>query len=240
MIATDYQQRDLWENGSAPLVFLLPGATGTKRPQMRGFDAMAATFWLHGFNAYVFSAPGQDGNSGEYCTGNYLASARSCLRALSERCQPPIVILFGSCAGGIIAAHLASELPVNETLLVLWETMFHCTDADLHEIIDRLEETKGLTLAPSIIDIIHLSSVVGRIRCPVLIAFGPQRPVHAGTFRLSDVQLTLQGLSTPHNLVETRLIPNATHSATRGDSPLVLNELLDYAIGFVERHRAQS
>jgi pimeloyl-ACP methyl ester carboxylesterase len=183
----------------------------------------------------VFSAPGQDGNDGEYCMGTYLTAARSCLDALRRNCHPSALILFGSCAGGTIAAHLATERPANETMLVLWESMFHYTDMDVQALIDRMSETGEVIMASGIRDVIHLSSVVERISCPTLLAFGPQQlPMRPGCHQ-TDVQRIVQGLTTPRHLVEEIFVPSANHGVTRGGAPLLLNELLTCVLSFTER-----
>lgn len=231
--------KDVWENGAAPMVLILPGATGTQRPKMRGFDAIAAMFWLQGYGAYVFSAPGQDNNGGEYCTHTYLSAARSCLEALCLAYKPSAIVLFGSCAGGIIAAYLASEQREIPTILVLWESMFHYSNDDIDALINKATQTKELVISRTIYEVIQFDSFAGNITCPTLIAFGPQQPIRAGIFMQADVRQIEQKLATPSHCIETLFIPFSTHNLTRNGPPVLLAEMMVCVLSFVKRQLNQ-
>jgi pimeloyl-ACP methyl ester carboxylesterase len=233
MSYSGYIDKDLWRNGSSPLVFLLPGGTGTKRPEMRGADAMAAMFWLYGYNAYVFAASGQDGRSGSYCMQQFLSEAQAILTALTNELAPSRIILFGSCAGGAIAGHLATQTD-RETVLALWEAPVHYTDTDIHTFIARATVPLAGNFEETLV---HLDSALPQIACPVLIAYGPPVPSESAVFRHDDIQTTERALRrlSPHQ-VERIFIPGSDHNLTRGSSPQALRTLVKCTYEFAERH----
>jgi len=232
-----YNKKDLWENASAPLVFLLPGGTGTKRPEMKGFDAMAAMFWLKGYSAYVFATSGQDGLPGEYCMQNFLREAQATLQALVAKLNPSCIVLFGSCAGGAIAGHLAARTD-RSAILALWESPLHYTDSDVAVFVERTGQS--MPLAGNFTKtLVHLDSVIGQIKCPVLIVYGPPVPPKSAVFRHEDILKTESSLKLlqPHQ-VEKIFLPGTDHNLTRGTDVKSLKFLVGAVCGFVRRHRS--
>ena len=235
-MSVSYKQNDLWENGAAPLVFLLPGATGTKRPEMKGFDAMAAMFWLYGYSAYVCATSGQDKIDGEWSLKGCLNEARTSLDALIAHLCPSFVVLFGSCAGGTIAGYLAAERPPENTRLILWESLFRYNAEDIQALEDRVKQRHEIVLSPTFRDAIHLESVVEKIKCPVLIAYGAQVEKEPGRFGHPDAEMTTKGLNTPFHQIEKYHVSGAEHSLTQGKNPVLLKNLITGACDFLARH----
>lgn len=233
-----YTKNDLWDNGvGAPLVFLLPGATGTKRPEMKGFDAMAAMFWLNGYSAYIFTTSGQDGLPGEWSLKNCLKEARISLESLVAKLNPSQIVLFGGCAGGTIAGHLATELPFEKTSLILWESLFCYTSEDVQALADRINQTHEISLSPTYPDAIHLETVVKKIKCPVLVAYGTPVEKAPGRFCHTDAEKTINGLGTPFHQVEKYFVPGGVHGLVQGKDPVLLKEFIAVACKFLERHQ---
>lgn len=227
----NYIEQDLWSNGKgAPLVFLLPGGTGTKRPAMRGFDAMAATFWMHGFSALIFIAPGQDGYHGTFSMQKCLDTAKSCLQALINDFNPSLVILFGSCSGGTLAAHLLNYVNV-PVLLILWETPLCFAPEDTTEFVKRAT-AQGMVLADDFYTHpLHLKDVADSIVCPVLVGYGDATlpPIFNGKEDLDEIRVQM-----PHAGVEGCLIHGADHNLTRGSNTSLLDKFLNIVLMFVK------
>jgi hypothetical protein len=194
---------------------------------------MAAMFWLSGYSSYVFTTTGQDGLPGEYCMHRFLADAKSVLHALIVELNPSRVILFGSCAGGAIAGHLAIETE-RPTTVVLWEAPAHYTEADVQKFMER----SGLPLAKNFVDtVVHLDTALPQIKCPVLIAYGPPVTPEKAAYRHDDIRTTEFGLQLlrPHQ-IERCFIPETDHNLTRGSNPQALRDLIAAADSFSERH----
>lgn len=226
------QSQDLWSNGKgAPLAFLVPGGTGTKRPAMKGYDAMASAFWLRGFSAQVFVSSGQDGRTGKYSMKGSLSEARSCLHELIDTLKPGIVILVGGCAGGALAAHLAPEISVR-LLMTLWETPLVFSDESHREYVRRASQI-GIPVADDYYSTtFNFIEAAPLVRCPVLFGYGSA--TNPPVFPPSDYARVEEALC--NAVIEECSIPGANHDLPRGSSSLFLDEYLARVFAFLSRH----
>lgn len=226
-------QRDFWMNrAGSPLIFLVPGGTGTKRPGMKGYDAIAASFWLRGYNVQVFVASGQDGAPGKYSMQGSLDEARACLHSIQELVVPSMVVLVGSCAGGVLAGHLVSESTI-PALLALWETPLRFT-SDNHEEFIRRASDVGISVTEDYFSkTLDFSDVAKSIASPVLVGYG--NATNPPVFPASEYELIGHALTNAR--VEPCFLEGADHNLLRGSSPELLTSFIARLREFVTRHQ---
>lgn len=222
----------LWDGGkNAPLVFLIPGGTGTRRPTFRGYESTASYFWLHGFSCYIDETAGQDGREGVFSMERCLDESREKLSQLQTLLSPSRTILFASCSGGTIAAYLAAEFQ-NVHSLILWETMPRYLPLVREWFMGRAKDS-GVSLSENFLgEYIETADVTSKVRCPVLVMYGDgSDPV---VVTEEEVKIVAESL-THAKSVELFKISGADHNVPRGSSAKLLNDLLEKAMLFIQQ-----
>jgi pimeloyl-ACP methyl ester carboxylesterase len=221
----------LWSNGKgAPLVFLIPGGTGSSRDVMPGFPATAGFFWLRRGTSYIAETAGQDGNHGAFSIKRCFEECRSVLRELQEELAPDRIFVFGSCSGGTVATHLAAEM--NVAKLILWESFPRYNESSQRDFISRAKGRISLSerfLEESLnaIDRAH------EVTCPVLCLYGINGPSPIfNEQHVAELEATFTSAAT----FQRHQFEGASHNLTRGDDPELLLKLLEFIDGQLELH----
>ena len=213
----------LWKSAQhAPLMFIIPGGTGSQRSQgMPGFNIIPEYFQRRGFSCYLGETAGQDGRGGVFSLQRCLTENREAVRELIDKFDSTEVVFFGSCSGGAVATHLAAEVDQTHTL-ILWETLPRYTAGSREGFIERAL-SKGIRLADGFLDeLVDPVDVAPKVRCPVLLFHGGDEHSH---IQEEDVQ-ELAGHFTRAEEVRLVKIPGADHNLTRGSDIGLLHELL--------------
>jgi dienelactone hydrolase len=222
----------LWSRGAGePLVFLIPGGTGSASTSTRGYLASAGYLWLHGCSCYLAETAGQDQHPGAFSIARCLEECRQTLDALTARLAPSAVILFGSCSGGTVATHLAAEREVD--WLVLWETLPRYSESDKRAFVDR---TRGrVALSENFLGE-YLATIdrSDRVTCPVLYAFGADTPQPLIESHHVD---ELETAFSTASIFERLAVEATDHNLPRGSNPAKLKELLNYVASGLDRLR---
>lgn len=201
---------------------IYPGGSGSRRPSMRGFDAIAAHFWMMGFNCYIGEVSGQDGHPGEFSIQSAVDESRETLRSLLDLFSPSALFLFGSCSGGTIATCLASESPYTDCL-VLFETLPQYADGGKYEFVSRAQAA-GVKLTQNFIqEYIDTADLAPLVKCPVLLLHGDASNPPVVT--VDDVKSLADSFSSASQ-VKVVAINGADHNVTRGSLLPQLAEII--------------
>jgi len=210
---------------------IYPGGSGSRRPSMRGLDAIAAFFWMRGFSCYIGEVEGQDGRSGEFSIARAVNESRETLNYLRNLLSPQSICLFGSCSGGTVATWLASE-PSQADFLVLYETLPWYSDDNKNTFVARAP-TSGIQLSPNFIDeYLDTADASPRVTCPVLLLHGDTCTPPVVTI---DDMNQLAASFTSASKLEMSLVKGADHNVTRGSALTPLNDLLQVVESFIDR-----
>ncbi len=208
----------------SPLIFLIPGGTGSKRIEKRGYVATASYFWLRGYSAYIAETAGQDGNPGVFSLTRCLDECKSALKSLIQEYGPSRVILFGSCSGGTVATHLATDDDIEIDGLALWETLPVFEEPGRLEFVSRA--TGVVTLSDNFFgEYLETADKAGKVKCAVLSLYGDKQapPV----FFAKDAEEIKRIFSSAESL-ESHCFSGADHNLVRGTNPTLLHEILQY------------
>ena len=224
----------LWKNREgAPLVYILPGGTGSHRPASRGSDTIAAYFWSRGFSSYIGDTGGQDGRPGMFSLANCLSETRNTHQYLMQALTPSSVVYFASCSGGTVAAWMAAEDPLASAAL-LWEAPGYLRPESTAAFVERAA-SRGMQLSPQFgEEIFHLESAIPRLRLPIMFGYGHCRRGEA--FTQNDLQRIRTAFSGYPQPFEEIHIPDADHSLTRGTNPELLHEVTARFYDFAVAH----
>lgn len=213
---------------------IYPGGSGSRRPYMRGFDAIAAHFWMQGFSCYIGEVSGQDGHQGEFSIQRAVNESLETLRSLQDLLLPSSLYLFGSCSGGTIATCMASEFPLVDGI-ILFETLPKYDDSGKYEFVSRAQAS-GVKLSPNFMqEYIDTADIAPRVKCPVLLLHGDASNPPAVT--KENVQ-SLADSFTSASHVEVVSIKGADHNVTRGSMLQPLAKVMSEVDRFVGRYLA--
>ncbi len=223
----------LWKGvEGAPLMVIYPGGTGSRRPIMRGFDAMAGHFWMRGFSCYIGEVGGQDGHPGAFSVQRAVDESRLTLASLRDSLRPSATCLFGSCSGGTIATWLAGENSLVD-LLILYETLPAYPTTSAIEFGERAKAS-GVKLADAYMEeYLDTEQASPKVICPVLLLCGDASAPPVVTEE--DIQRLATGF-TKARFVETWTIAGANHNATRGSDLPKLWDILARIDAAIDKH----
>jgi len=227
----------LWKsNKPAPLVYLVPGGSGTRRlTGMRGFQSTAGFFYLHGYSCYIGETAGQDGRRGVFPLERCLEDSLAIVGQLRRELDPDGVIIFASCSGGTIGTHLATQLS-DVRSLILWETPPHYPMSMRKKFAARAPSSDVRLSADFVEEYLKTTEAAPDVECPVLIGYGDATDPPVCTEE--DIHQLAESF-TQADEVERLKIPGADHNLTRGSDVARLRKLLRRVKEFIG-HSADS
>lgn len=219
----------LWQQEKTkPLIFMIPGATGTQKEKFPGYPSMAGFFWLHGFSSYIASTSGQDSLKGYYTLQRCYDECATTLSELNDLLTPRKIVIFGRCSGGTVATHLAAHF--DPSLLILYESWPEYPVADRQAIATKMEGR--VNHAPNYLDeFIETKDAASSVTCPVLLLHGDID--NESLFTISQQQ-TLSNLFSNTSSKSTIHIKGADHSLPRGTNANLLRQTLERLLPLLE------
>lgn len=166
----------LWDAGTgAPLMFIIPGGSGTEHPRKRGFDVLASHYFLRGWTAFVSEVGGQNGRPGKLSLRRQLEESREYLNILSSKRTPGQVVLLGTSGGAVVATALADRSPIARAL-VMWEPHPYYSHEDQKKFIAWARQ-ENVPIADTFKEeVFHLADVAPSVTSPTMLCYGLDYP----------------------------------------------------------------
>lgn len=227
----------LWKGAQhAPLIFIIPGGTGSQRSQgMPGFNIIPEYFQRLGFSCYLGETAGQDERKGVFSLQRCLNENREAVKELIDELDPTGIVLFASCSGGTIATYLAAEVDTTHSL-ILWESLPRYSAESREGFVARAP-AKGIRLAKGFLDeYLETVDAAPRVRCSVLLLHGDSE---GSQVQEEDVRELARHFTQAEELRLVK-IPGADHNLTRGSNLEILDQVLDHICEFLEHHRVRN
>jgi len=198
-------------------MFLIPGGSGTDHPQSRGFDVIAAQFFLSGWTVFLAETAGQNGRPGCLSVNQCILECRGYTKELIRDLRPSHIVLWGVCGGSVIACALACEsIPIDA--IVLWEPPPNFSQESRKEFAN-FSKDKGLVLSPDFTnEVTNLIDIAAQVSPPVLIQYGYEYPS-------DNLSILSQAFSNCSKFV-TAFVPEATHSTPKSGDGFGLLKIL--------------
>ncbi|MEW8051855.1 MAG: hypothetical protein AB2809_15925 [Candidatus Thiodiazotropha sp.] len=198
----------LWNAGvNAPLMFIVPGGSGTGHPQKRGFDALASYYFLKGWTAFISEVGGQNGRPGKLSLRRQLEESRNHLDILYSQLSPSKTVFLGASGGAVVAAVLAGKASTARAL-VMWEPHPYYSNEDQKKFI-AWARNEGVPISDTFEEeVIHLMEVASSVTIPAMLCHSLNYPTawqakvkasFSSTINYAEQQFQYHGHRLPKN-----------------------------------------
>lgn len=210
------------------VIIRVPGSSGHGWPLQMKYFAETNFFWLHGFNAYLYTAPGADNHDGKFSPKNSINFLEKTIKEFRDNYGFRNFYITSTCSGGIVSAYTSLKFQDEIKGLIIYDSALEYSEKDWEDFIERKKELVNIADFTYFKDDFmqyNLKYIIDKITIPVLYAYGDE---------LSDwTRDAVQKIKSLSNF-ELFHIPGGTHSIGKNNFANI-NKLLSHSMNWINK-----